>query len=234
MKRLKVCVGILLIFILGILAGTLGTGFFIKHRVEKFIRGDGPPPPIRVLERLSAKLDLSKPQQIEIEKILKQTHDQWVKFRQEYRPEFEQIFNDTIEQMKEKLDSRQKQKLEKLNERFMRRFRNHAGRHPFISEKTPEQVFSDMKIRLNLTREQKAEVRPIIESSIENQRKILKKYKDQQEQVFRSLRTEMRKLQKSVEKRLGNILTAEQMEDYRGFNYEECFMMRRFRIGTFH
>lgn len=137
MTRLKVCVGILLIFILGMLAGTLGTGFFIKHRVGKFIRGDGLPPPIRVLERLSAKLDLSKPQQIEIEKILKQTHDQWGKFRREYRSEFEQIFNDTIEQMKEKLDSRQKQKLEKLNERFMRRFRNHAGQHPFICEKTP-------------------------------------------------------------------------------------------------
>jgi len=24
------------------------------------------------------------------------------------------------------------------------------------------------------------------------------------------------------------------MEDYRGFNDEECFMMRRFRTGTFH
>ena len=75
MRLLKVCVGILLIFIMGMLAGTLGTGFFIKHRIGRFIQGGGPPPPIRILERLSAKLDLSKPQQREIEKILKQAHD---------------------------------------------------------------------------------------------------------------------------------------------------------------
>jgi len=137
MKRLKVCIGILLIFILGMLAGTLGTGFFIKHRIGRFVRGDGPFPPIRVLERLSAKLDLSKSQQIEIEKILKQAHDRLIEFRRGYRPEFEKILNDTIEQMKEKLDSRQKQKLDKLTERLKHRFRNHPGRHPLLSEKTP-------------------------------------------------------------------------------------------------
>jgi len=141
MKRLKVCIGILLIFILGMLSGTLGTGFFIKHRIGSFVRGEGPPPPIRVLERLSAKLDLSKPQQMEIEKILKQAHDQLIEFRQVYSPEFEKIFNDTIEQIKQKLDSRQKQKLDKLTERLKNCFNKHPGRRPFLSEKTPEQVF---------------------------------------------------------------------------------------------
>jgi hypothetical protein len=115
------------------LAGTLGTGFFIKHRIGRFVRGDGSPPPIRILERLSAKLDLSKPQQMEIEKILKQAHDRLIEFRQVYRPEFEKIFNDTIEQMKQKLDSRQKQKLDKLTERLKHRFRNHPGPRPFLS-----------------------------------------------------------------------------------------------------
>jgi len=130
MNKLKVCIGILLIFILGMLAGTLGTGFFIKHRIGRFVRDDGPPPPIRVLERLSAKLDLSKSQQIEIEKILKQAHAQLIEFRQGYRPEFEKIFNDTIEQIKQKLDTGQKQKLDKLTERLKHRFHNHPGRHP--------------------------------------------------------------------------------------------------------
>ena len=141
MKRLKVCIGILLIFILGMLSGTLGTGFFIKHRIGRFVGGEGPPPPIRVLERLSAKLDLSKPQQIEIEEILKQAHDQLIEFRQVYRPEFEKIFNDTIEQIKQKLDNRQKQKLDKLTERLKHHFRKHPGRRPFLSKKTHEQVF---------------------------------------------------------------------------------------------
>jgi hypothetical protein len=124
------------------LVGALGTGFFIKNRIANFVRGDGSPPPIRVLKRLSAKLDLSKPQQMEIEKILKQARDQLIEFRQMYRPEFEKIFNDTIEQIKQKLDSRQKQKLDKLTERFKHRFLNHPGRHPFLSKKTPEQVSS--------------------------------------------------------------------------------------------
>jgi len=129
-KRLKVCIGILLIFVLGMLAGTLGTGFFIKHRIGRFVGGEGPLPPIRVLERLSGKLDLSKPQQIEIEKILKQAHAQLIEFRRGYRPEFEKIFNDTIEQIKQNLDNRQKQKLDKLTESLKHRFHKHPGRHP--------------------------------------------------------------------------------------------------------
>jgi hypothetical protein len=171
---------------------------------------------------------------MEIERILKLAHDHLVDFRQMYRPEFEKIFNNTIEQIKQKLDGRQRQKLDELTERLKHRFHKHPGPRPFLSDKTPEQVFSDMKMRLNLTKEQEADVRPIIESSIENKRKILKKYKDQQEQVFRSLSNEMQELQKSVNKRLGNTLTAEQMEDYRGFNDEDCFMMRRFRSSSFH
>jgi len=140
MRLLKVCVGILLIFILGMLAGTLGTGFFIKHRIGRFVQDGGPPPPIRILDRLSAKLEPSKPQQMEIEKILKQAHDQLIDFRQVYRPKVEEIFNDTIEQIKQKLDSRQKQKLDKLTERLKHCFNKHPGRRPFLSEKTPEQA----------------------------------------------------------------------------------------------
>lgn len=234
MKKLKVFIGIILILILGMLVGMLGTGFFIKHRIGRFIGGEGPLPPIRLLERLSGKLDLSKPQQIEIDKILKQAHTQLIEFRRGYRPEFEKIFNDTIEQIKQKLDNRQKQKLEKLTESIKQRFRKHPGRHPLLFEKTPELVFSEMKKRLNLTREQEAVVRPIIERGIENQHEILKKYEDQQDQLFHSLKNEMDELQKSVERRLGNTLTAEQMENYRGFNEGECFMMRRYRTGAFH
>lgn len=134
MKKLKVFIGIFLIFILGILAGTLGTGFFIKHRIGRFVRNEGHFPPIRILERLSDKLDLSKTQQVEIEKILKQARKQLIEFRQAYRPKFEKIFNNTIEQIKQKLDNRQKQKLDKLTERLKHRFRNHPGQRPFLSE----------------------------------------------------------------------------------------------------
>ena len=112
MKKLKVCIAILLIFILGILAGTLGTGFFIKNRIGRFVQGNGPFPPIKILERLSTKLDLSKSQQMEIEKI----------------------FNNTIEQIEQKLDKKQTQKLDKLTERLKHHFRNHPGKRPFLSE----------------------------------------------------------------------------------------------------
>jgi len=134
MKKLKVCIAILLIFILGILAGTLGTGFFIKHRIGRFVQGNGPFPPIKILERLSTKLDLSKSQQMEIEKILEQAKDQLIEFRQVYRPKFEKIFNNTIEQIEQKLDKKQTQKLDKLTERLKHHFRNHPGKRPFLSE----------------------------------------------------------------------------------------------------
>lgn len=231
MVKLKLISGILLIFIMGVLVGSIGTGIFTKHRIARFLQGAEPPVP-RILRRLTAELDLSELQQEKVEKVLRQSRTRWVELRKKYQPEFQKIFEENIAQLKEPLNNEQRQKLDKLYEKLMRHAPHLGRRRPFLSHRSQRQNFPEIKKRLNLTETQEKEIRPIIEESMEERRKIFQKFQDQSEQVFRSFEREMLENQKSVEKRLGRILTTEQMDKYRK-NYEEQGpRMRRHRPVT--
>jgi hypothetical protein len=231
MVKLKLISGILLIFIMGVLVGSIGTGIFTKHRITRFLRGAEPPAP-RILKKLTAELDLSELQQEKVEKILRQSRTQWVELRKKYQPEFQKIFDENIAQLKEPLNNEQRRKLDKLYEKLMRHAPHPGRRGPFPSHKSQRQNFPEIRKRLNLTETQEKEVRPIMEESMEKQRKIFQKLQNQQEQALRSFEREMRENQKSVEKRLSRILTTEQMDKYRK-NYEEQGPgMRRHRPVT--
>lgn len=69
MKKWKMITGLLLVFALGALSGTLGTGIFLKHHHPFFSdRPEGRK--AFIMKRLSRKLDLSEAQKIRIEAII--------------------------------------------------------------------------------------------------------------------------------------------------------------------
>ena len=123
MNRLKLYSGILLIFILGVLAGSLGTGLFVKYKLAK-ISQNVDPPPAKILRRFAEKLDISNGQRKEIDKILNQSRSEWIEIRQKYHPEFQKVFENSIARIKENLNSKQKQKLDRLYGRLERRHRD--------------------------------------------------------------------------------------------------------------
>lgn len=115
MKRVKLTVGICLVFILGALAGMLGTGVYMKYRFEKF--GPGPPPPHareRIMKRLTETLDLTEKQQGEIREIVDLTQSRMDAVRERHLPEIKKITEQSFELMKEKLDPEQIEKLDEL------------------------------------------------------------------------------------------------------------------------
>jgi hypothetical protein len=228
MNRFKLLAGVILVFLVGTLAGSLGAGVYFKHRMERFAAG-GPPRHLRkvlLMKRLSNELDLTKEQRIEIEKIIKESANKIFAVRRKYLPDIKEITDQSFALMKEKLNADQKERLEELHEKLKDR---HAK--TFIQsiqiEETPEQVLSKMKDRLNLTEEQATKVRPIIEGRIERLRKIVEEYREQDRPEIFSLRREMRELQESTVKPLASILTEEQLEDYRRMQEEERFERRR-------
>jgi hypothetical protein len=90
--------------------------------------------------------------------------------------------------------------------------------HPFYAEArgrygsavSPDRIMERMKERLDLTKEQEAEIRPIIEEKV-------KKFKELRENSGadrHAFRTEMQKLRWSTEMKLGEILTDEQKGKY--------------------
>jgi hypothetical protein len=214
MNRLKLIVGIILVLLVGALAGSLVTGIYYKHRIERFTSSGGSHHRRKaVMKRLTSRLDLTEKQRIEIGKIIKESQARIFAIRREYLPEIRAISDQSFALIKENLNPEQKEKLVKLHKKLKDR-----NAKAFIQsiqiEESSEQILSKMKEQLNLTEEQVRTAQPIIEESINERRTIIQQYKEKDRPDFYSLRREIRELQESVKKRLSQIFTAKQMQEY--------------------
>lgn len=115
--KVKVCIGIFIVFLLGAIAGVGGTKIYLDQK-----RGHGDHLSKRKyfwMEKLKSELNLTQQQQSEIQKILDRQFDEMREFREKHRPEMQEIIERGIAQMKEKLDDEQKVKLDTLHAKFM-------------------------------------------------------------------------------------------------------------------
>ncbi len=116
----KLIAGVALVFIVGILVGSVGTGFYLKHRHHSFMSEPGDRTAF-IMKRLSKDLSLTQTQKIAIEKIGEQTEAKLREHFLQRRPEIESIVDDGFLQMKKELDENQKKKLDELREQFKKR-----------------------------------------------------------------------------------------------------------------
>jgi len=210
-------VAILILLALGALAGALATKVYVKGKISNFVHGMRPPLTI-IVKGFLAELDLSESQHEDIESILNQSETRFRELLQKHHPEVEELVDDTMLQIKEKLDSEQRQKLDEFAETLKRRRPMRGGRRSLFKRERPEEVLSDMSRRLNLTAEQETAVRPIVESSLDERHKIQGQHRKDRQQRFHSFMEEMEALQTSVEERLSTVLTPDQMAAYREFD----------------
>ena len=129
MNKLRVWAGILLVFLLGTLAGSLTTGIYLKHRIERFVKGGRPPIKMVLMKKLSHELDLAERQRVEIEEILDQLQTKLLDLRRKHRPELEKLFDHNFGLIREKLNSEQKKRFDEIREELRRR-------RPFRRKKT--------------------------------------------------------------------------------------------------
>lgn len=244
MNKLKLATGVILVFLVGALAGALGSGIYYKQRVRLFEAG-GPPMTARVqivLERFSNKLDLTRAQRIELEKIVRESQEKILALGRELLPEIEKINEQSFALMRDALNSEQNKKLDVLYQRmkdFRGRFSNQPPppqrpqepaprqriQEPAPPQRTQESVIAEMKDRLKLTQEQEQKLRTIMETSAKERKEVMEKYRRQGPPDDSPLRRELRKIEKSVEKGLSDILTEEQMEKYRILQEEGRFQI---------
>ncbi len=123
MSRVKLTIGIVLIFILGGLTGVLSVEFY--HKYEH--RGGPPPHPSLaarvdfIMERLVDDLDLTKEQVAEIRPMVERTEKETTRLRDTIEPEMRRIHDRGFSAIREKLESAQQRKLDEVLER-MRKF----------------------------------------------------------------------------------------------------------------
>lgn len=122
MRRWKLIIGITLIFMVGALAGALGTGLYFRQKMEqleKFRRGGSKKIDLLV-KQFTRDLDLTKEQQAEVRKIIEKSESEIEDIRQKYLPKIKSIIDQSFAQMRAKLTPEQQKKLDMLHERLER------------------------------------------------------------------------------------------------------------------
>ena len=120
MKRWKLISGLLLVFVLGVLAGSLGTGVYLKDRFEH-LRKDPKARQAFIMRKLSKELELTPDQKIKVEKIVEQMGEKRREFFLKNRPEIKKIMDEGFAQIRKELNSDQQKKLDVLREEFEKR-----------------------------------------------------------------------------------------------------------------
>jgi hypothetical protein len=121
--RWKLISGLLLVFVLGILVGSLTTGFYVKHRLAPFVK-DPKARKAFIMRKLTKELQLTSTQKSKIEPIVEQMIEKRREYYLKNRPQIRKIMDQGFDQIEEQLTDNQKEKLEKLREHF-KKYKRH-------------------------------------------------------------------------------------------------------------
>ncbi len=136
-NKLKVSVGVLLVFVLGILAGTFGTQAYMKYRVSHFVQRGHEARTELFLGKLSHDLDLTEAQQTEIGKILKNSHRRLAQISSRCQPEIMGIIERDFAMIREILNDDQRQEFDQFQRRFQQRGRHRMFHQPLTQPASP-------------------------------------------------------------------------------------------------
>jgi len=222
MSKFKLAVGVILLVVVGILIGSLGTGLLIKQRAERYALG-GPGPPDQtafIFGRLAQRLDLSDGQRKEIKQLFDDYGEEMLDIRSQYLPAIEEATEKTFSQLREELDSQQLERLDRLQQRIdhlhkRRHMRRERGGFGPRGDFEPERFFSMLDERLALQPEQAEQVRSLFEETMKMRRGLFARPGDPVVADRDQVRKEMDKLDKQMEERLSEILSEEQMAVYK-------------------
>ena len=210
MNKWKAIAGILLIFILGGLVGALGTGMLVKQRIKRFVDPKGPPPPIHFLQRQLRRMSLSADQEAKIGPILDRMHADFMALLEKSRPEFDRLFDTHVQEIREKLNASQQEKLDAM----VQKIKAHLQRmhESGTRKKDGALMLSDLKTELDLTPEQAKMSQAIIQSMQKKMEMIRERFGRQKDLLKERFADDMEKEYQSAKEALSKVLSAGQME----------------------
>jgi len=129
MKKWRLILGVVLVFVLGVLVGSVGTQVFHRHWSERFWKT---PDERRAmfLDRLTQELGLTQDQRGKVAVILKEADEKRRALFQQQRGAMRETIDESFARMKQALTPEQQQKLEDLRAKFDRRAKERVRRPP--------------------------------------------------------------------------------------------------------
>jgi len=217
--RTKLWTGLTLVFFIGVLAGSLGTGFYYKKRIDSLDRHDLPRKTERLTRMLTEELDLREDQKGEIESILRRYLQGLSEMRKRYRPEMEALKARTSEAILAELEDGQKAAFEDLLKRF-ERVPPHERLRAELENTDVDRVTAELREALGLTDQETSRLRSIMEQSLRERREILEKTEGNPD-ARHALKRALKEHQNALEERLSKVLSAEQLVAFRRWQDEE-------------
>jgi len=114
MKKWKAIVSVILVFLLGSLAGALVMHKIDQHRIESIIKGEPKPMTELIVQRLNHELQLDSTQLEQLRIIVKETHAEIKNVRKQFRPQIEEILSHSQNKVRAMLRPDQLEKYEKI------------------------------------------------------------------------------------------------------------------------
>ncbi len=119
--KIKVIIGILVVFLLGAIIGALGAGIFIGHKIRQFGTNEHALSKF-FMHRLTRELKLTDVQKPEVAKIVEQTDQEIRDLVQKSLAEFGTIMQRRNTELKTVLTPEQQQKLDALTQQMHKRW----------------------------------------------------------------------------------------------------------------
>jgi nicotinamide riboside kinase len=114
MKKWQTIISVILVFLLGSLAGALVTHRIYQHRVESIIKGEPKPITELIVQRLNHDLHLDSTQLEQLRTIVKETRAEMKNVRKQFRPKIEEILARSQNKVRAILHPDQLEKYEKI------------------------------------------------------------------------------------------------------------------------
>jgi len=130
MKKWKLIAGIALVFVLGVLAGSLGTRYYHRAWSGRFFEEPSARKAL-ILKKLTKDLGLTEMQQKDFRAIVDETDKKLEVLRLETRSAVKAVLDESFSRMKEKLDPEQQKKLDELRAKHEARIKDKKRRHHF-------------------------------------------------------------------------------------------------------
>lgn len=113
MKKWRLIAGILLVFILGLVVGSWGTGMYLRNRLDRF-REDPETRKASILDRLDRRLGLTDAQRSAFQSIINETERKVGKSFEKHEAEMKGFIDESFARMEGILNPEQCEKLDAL------------------------------------------------------------------------------------------------------------------------
>ncbi|MSR65502.1 MAG: hypothetical protein EXS18_06940 [Verrucomicrobiae bacterium] len=123
MKQWKVVIGVLLVFVLGILAGALVTHRIYQRKIREIASS---PVTVRhfMVKAMTRQLRLTPAQQVEVENTIHDSQREFQAIRKQVQPQVEDILHRAQDRIRKQLDVSQREKFDKFVEQQEKRWQN--------------------------------------------------------------------------------------------------------------